>query len=1851
MARKTSDNPIAPLDFGADWGANSIDGKPQSGRQVNQFINDSFREVARACWFADNTLYFFKSEADKQAFIETRLPELVVYSQELSFTGEVRRVVIDNVTGSTTINAVTNQTEVNITFSFQLQRKDVTATSWDVLDDAADIVVYADGGSGYREIASYTGVERDDEITLNLRPSLLFGRNKIRVSVTARDDEHTSQSLVYTVNLANMYIENWDYQGDRKSYWYRPVIEGSQQYEDYRLGGFKIVGELSKDLHVDIYADREAQTPILQLTKALGMRTSESSPYSYSRTEGLNLSSLPATGSYVAKVYLTSGEGPTQISTKDASIEYPFMYVKQADALTAQLIVLHDIQDTVYNFSTVRLCDYAVYDKGNSQSSPVRTIQQYLGTEPYKAPIVYDGIVATSQLQTAEVAIDIDSSSTEAGFLRASLDITLGSASASIVTSVDNSNSYPAVDGYDLLINPSLRSNGEQHPEYIINAVDGTQYTDATWVKTSFTDGIDGWMRDEDGVSCLRITAGGRVTLPATDFRLLKNGSNTIDLVLKVDNAADADEPCLTIATNASTAGFSGIKLMPERILVHSSTDNSAAKDANRGTHLVAGELYHIMVSIEPNYRQGQNLVTGWVNGCENFQFAFEGNFNIAGDLVIGSDTADVSIYSLRHYSNPLSHTAAEQNYVATLRDHETKIREHDKIASVINTSHDVVVAKVKEAGLNYYVVEMMNGSTIPSKKNGWSHDTVGVANVEMHYGEHPEWSWRIAGVETMGQGTTSMGYWLWNIRHRIDKSNSAKKCGVSYWDEQAGTWGAETQSGTVMFDGEGHPAVKRITAKINYASSMQSHKMGATKAYDELHSRMFGGRMLNDAQQAAQQDEDPMPTVAVYQHPAFGFAKVGDDYTFIGLFTVGPDKGDKPTFGYDRTEVKDTLITMEGPDHNRRMVMFSYPWDESVKYLSDKEKLCITNGTDFVEENWEVGNCFGLSTDDIADEESVDAKLVEIFKPAYDVVYENSTLIFPIGLNDNSPWAGATAAEIVANVNADLADREGTFSTTSYNGSRFKHTDMEFWVEDDYTLYHYDPATNTYVEGVNLLEEFPALPSDLTLDEQNEWFKAQRRARFMEDAPTYWNIDELIYNFVFPIVFGATDNFGKNTYPYYMSATGKWCWRQDDLDTILDVDNNGAPSKNYWIEFADVDAGGGLVFGGGNSVLWNLVSECYMDDYDGGTGKGILSFGKEMLTTMQTISGGTNVYDGVMEYVKRTFWDKAQNYFPVSAYNSDNMTKYIDAWISGVAQIKDPLTQALGSHYEAEKRFVTMRMMYVMSLFRVGPFDDYSDETFGQIAFRPSSIPSLTVKLAAWMYPQMLVGTSSGQSTPRTEAGETITYTTFQGGGQTFHYLQAADYITEIDGLSKLILGAIDAGKLSVKAKRLKQLIIGAEDEEDVTTNISTLVLDCPSLEEIDARNAAELTGSLDLTNCGRVKDVLLENTQVSSVKLNRGSKIETLHLPSALTELKLENTHFLDDLVVASWAGITDLTMEECNAIGTLDALLSAYGATGSQLASIKLRWNGVESVEYALIRALVGIDTGKTASGESRIFDADMEGQMKLDGGHYEADFDALELEDVTPTMTGYKEALSTIFGHPLRLFYKDKTYYPFADANVLSVLLTNRTGGNDGIGITLSEMEATTNVGTLFKGNTAITSFDELGLFGLTSIQQQGFMNCTGLRSVVLPQSIMTIGIQAFYGCSNCSIEDINLPNLNTLKDRAFTGTHIKKISDLGRITTLQYDQGNNGIFKNQNLLTSVVLPSTLSNIQAQAFQNCSALKTITIHAVNPPTVGNQVFSGATSLEHIYVPSDSVDSYKAASGWAAYASIISEIPTTE
>ena len=163
--------------------------------------------------------------------------------------------------------------------------------------------------------------------------------------------------------------------------------------------------------------------------------------------------------------------------------------------------------------------------------------------------------------------------------------------------------------------------------------------------------------------------------------------------------------------------------------------------------------------------------------------------------------------------------------------------------------------------------------------------------------------------------------------------------------------------------------------------------------------------------------------------------------------------------------------------------------------------------------------------------------------------------------------------------------------------------------------------------------------------------------------------------------------------------------------------------------------------------------------------------------------------------------------------------------------------------------------------------------------------------------------------------------------------------------------------------------------------------------------------------------------------------------------------------------------------------------------------------------------------------------------------------------------------------------------------------------------------------------------------VTSIGDTAFISCTAFNTINIPSGVTSIGISAFSRCTNLEITDLSLPTLASLGDSAFSGTKVQTISNLGSVTSIpEY------CFKNCSQLTSIAIPSSVTSIGADAFRDSTSLISVTILATTPPTLGSGVFKDNATGRKIYVPSESVNAYKAASGWSTYAADIEAIPTT-
>ena len=133
----------------------------------------------------------------------------------------------------------------------------------------------------------------------------------------------------------------------------------------------------------------------------------------------------------------------------------------------------------------------------------------------------------------------------------------------------------------------------------------------------------------------------------------------------------------------------------------------------------------------------------------------------------------------------------------------------------------------------------------------------------------------------------------------------------------------------------------------------------------------------------------------------------------------------------------------------------------------------------------------------------------------------------------------------------------------------------------------------------------------------------------------------------------------------------------------------------------------------------------------------------------------------------------------------------------------------------------------------------------------------------------------------------------------------------------------------------------------------------------------------------------------------------------------------------------------------------------------------------------------------------------------------------------------------------------------------------------------------------------------------SIGRESFYDCSALTNVIISNGVQSIGMYAFHTCDN--LESAVVPDsVTTIADQAFA--------------------------KCENLI-SVVIGRGIQSIGSQQFYQSRSLKNVYCKPTIPPSVnGSDLFFDNASGRKIYVPRNSVDVYKAASGWSSYASYI-------
>ena len=1590
------------------------------------------------------------------------------------------------------------------------------------------------------EISSNVSVKQD------VSEWLTSGSNNIKITIKGENTDQTTAPVTYVVQLTSLGVSAPNF-----AWW--TAFSG-----DIAIPMI-VNGNISKMLHVTVTGDDYNQSYSQNLGTAVYLDT----PYIYT------LPHPGTTGVYNVSFYLSNSDNTIQ--TKAVSIS--IMCISSGEAV--KLMCVNNVADLLTNWQDNIVFNYAIYDGSAAQTDALFSIMKD-GMEVYSSE---NDTIVTNAKNTLTYPMEVDTDDD------ANFDVVVFVTSGNnnlidpITLNVNNSLGYSATAGAALYINPRTRSNSQSNSRSIVNEVDKSVIP-VIW--NNFNWGNDGWVTDGDGVKVLKIFARSSAVIDYQPFAVeAARRGKTIEVDFKVENASDASKNIITIAE-----GNVGLKVSGENISFFSqSRHDSSTQDVPTDN----GVRMRLTVVVMPDAygNAGFNIVAIYINGKKNRQYAYESNdyFRNSGKIVLGNDYANLYLYGLRVYDSALTSEAVQKNYINQLVTTDEKQTEKS-INQVLDGEGVNIDFNATKMLYNVFVVD----KPFPNLNN-----PSGVAgNLEVFFKDKPERNFTLTNLLVEGQGTSSKKYLEWNIRFKMKGLKDAEGNKINSIATYAD--GTTDKNKVLMFDGV--PKSGRLTAKKNWASSMQDHKAGSVAAYNDLYKEIG---MKNEAMTT-----DPQIRVAVYQEPFIGFSKSINEegqevYTCMGEFTFGPDKGDDLCFGYD-TEAFPALLSVEGSDNAPLGALFRVPWNTQKSYWAynpDEEAFQYNNTNCW---DFDAGELNADETEPLSAQKWIDA---------YNAVYVCNNRIRPFN---------GTLAEL----NASIVE--------------YRSTGYEYWIAKSgdanlYNLYYYEAAEGKFIPSdigngqINLRTQLTAyLASDLsafTSDQLNELFINSRKQLFRATVPEYFDIDDAVFHYNFVEFTAGTDQRAKNTYPYsFCTAGSKWRWRLDDADTIFPIDNQGQDRKPYYCEMHDYYDNGQPIWNGETSVFWNLLEQAFSAEITAGM--------RKMFAAMESLCGQSSgtPYDKAYAFYKKYFLG-IKEYFPATLVNAD-AKRYELAKIAydndSYSNDTDPITQSHGDFYSAETAWMKKRIMYIMSKYNYGLFSANGTDTI--IVRAAGDLIDYDLTPAFDMYPAIANGTSIVQGT-RTKAGETCRITIDLGGSaDQQNAIQAASWLLSIGDWHKKNV----SGTMVVRGRRLSELILGSKTDNVIISITGLTLADCGSMQKILLSNITTLQGTLDLSTIINIREVYADGTNLSQIKLPNGGGLEIIEYPADNKYITFRNFPMLttEGLRIGQCAvNITDFLIENCPLLKPVQLLSDIIEAQQSQGANHVLKH----------IRA-VGF--------EEEYYTADaLDMLANLADGSYEGlSAEGLAGEEPIPVLDGkitvhskyYQDSvdsLRNIFDR-LELIMDGEAAIRFVDAEVLRVLINATVGAynairkvdKDGDGmLTKEELSSLTtlsnrndNVYSMFTNNTVIETFNEFQYF-------------TGLEF---------INSSSFAGCS--SLKEITLPVLTKMGTYVFQGSGIEKL-----IIPEGYQFIGDSLLQSCPNLELVDFPTTVTSISSggSLFWNMKNKVTVICRATTPPALSSFGYNGDPKA--IYVPDASIDAYKSAAGWSPQAAKIQPLST--
>lgn len=942
------------------------------------------------------------------------------------------------------------------------------------------------------------------------------------------------------------------------------------------------------------------------------------------------------------------------------------------------------------------------------------------------------------------------------------------------------------------------------------------------------------------------------------------------------------------------------------------------------------------------------------------------------GSIIIGNEGADIDIYSIRIYENKVVEMTdiLNRNYLSTLPTSEEKTKLKDK--NDLLDGGRISLEKTKNKGLNCMVwhgVLPYHGNQ--AEQTGW----VEIYRYDADGNYLPEYSGtnckETKSLVGKGQGSTAKTYYDWNLQEDNSKVKATIKVdikkihpeikvsdpyvgedGSQYVDIYGGHLGKNAPieipenaqpypyangkvtvpdgwiDGNGMYRGmgyrvaEGTSLAQKKVIKINYASSMQSHLIGACNTYDLLHRKVVGDTPL--------QEVIPDAVSAKRTEPFMFFNQEGDgNVYFKGMGTYGAGKADKVTWGFVKKQMP-MYALIEGSDNNLPMTGFRVPFDKNAAVYDVDGEGWLYNGQQSFD--FDLGN-----TDD--NDVPTDA-ITQHWRTIHNFIYYHST---------NLKYFNGTFEEFLA---SDKANDTGykywfTQGELSFYLKRYDFVGKQ-WVgagalkPDGTTYFDYSLAINDITESAYLSWQKGGSGDYSIL---NQMFIDAMVSHMRKYLKYFINEKSLQFNYCYVLSFLAgTDNSDKNTY-YKIDPIGvameedstfaTWFKRTfnrdfdftsvhqlyfdgDDMDSIFRTNNNSHQTKPYYIDRLHPYADGSTtsLYEGMGNQLFNFVEKAYE-----GTNELSSMMNQIMIAATELVNEEDRLYTQISN--KKSLWGflhkyffNIQQYFPQIAYLEQARIRYefpeLLGFISsgGGARSIRPITQSLGSQLQNELQYMNQRVIYMTSYAGFGAWSGDTTHAIGlsdaneTFSFTPAAMSdgsastyTFTITPHQYIYPSYFYGGTFTSTHQRTSPSQTCTFTIAENvlGSDTGMGICGINYISNLGKLADKRV----TSDIIIKGKRLKLILTKYSTETNtVYFNPRNITINSNNIVEL-ILYGANIQDTIDLSKCIRLKEINVRGTATGEIIFPESYNLKTVWLPIYTKAINVKNVPNLSSML----------------------------------------------------------------------------------------------------------------------------------------------------------------------------------------------------------------------------------------------------------------------------------------------------------------------------------------------------------------